>query len=150
MHMVIDYRSGTYPFDAAVTDKDDRVVALVEVKETPRSNWPEILAPRLKGMSEGVEFILAVDLGAIRVYRIERNVLGDPVAVFGTAGILSHYDADFSKRRVFQPYLLTLVEAWLRDLAYHWRSESPPGQDELRESGFLSRLEGGGTRRLDV
>lgn len=150
MHVMIDYRSGTYPFDAAVTDKDDRVVALVEVKETPRSNWPEILAPRLKGMPETVAFILAVDTREILVYRVDGEELGGPVASLRSAEVFSPYDPGFPTRRVFHPYLITLVEAWLRDLAYHWKSDSPPGQDELRESGFLRKVEGGSTSRLDA
>jgi hypothetical protein len=49
---------------------------------------------------------------------------------------------------VFESYLLTLVEAWLRDLSYHWKSENPPGSEELRSAGLLKRLEGGTTQRL--
>jgi hypothetical protein len=48
----------------------------------------------------------------------------------------------------FESYLLTLVEAWLRDLAYHWKSEDPPGSEELGRAGLLEKLEGGTTQRL--
>jgi len=44
---------------------------------------------------------------------------------------------------VFESYLLTLVEAWLRDLAYHWKSEDPPGSEELGKAGLIEKLEGG-------
>lgn len=42
---------------------------------------------------------------------------------------------------------MTLVEAWLRDLAYNWKSEKPPGADERLPTGLLGGLEGGMTRR---
>ena len=46
--------------------------------------------------------------------------------------------------------LETLVEAWLRDLAYHWNSPEPPGETALAEVGLLERLEGGTTVSEDV
>lgn len=36
----------------------------------------------------------------------------------------------------------------LRDLAYHWKSENPPGSEELGKAGLLEKLEGGTTQRL--
>jgi hypothetical protein len=57
-------------------------------------------------------------------------------------------EPDFPIKRVFESYLLTLVEAWLRDLAYHWNSEDPPGSEELGRAGLLEKLEGGTTQRL--
>ena len=65
-----------------------------------------------------------------------------------TRQVLQHYDLEFPGKRVFESYLLTLVEAWLRDLAYHWKSENPPGSEELGRAGLLERLEGGTTQRL--
>ncbi|AFZ27170.1 hypothetical protein Cylst_5125 [Cylindrospermum stagnale PCC 7417] len=57
--------------------------------------------------------------------------------------ILSHYDPEFSKKRIFDFHLQTLVKSWLRDLAYHWKSETPPASRELTEIGLLQLLEGG-------
>jgi hypothetical protein len=74
--------------------------------------------------------------------------LGEPLVRLDTRQVLQHYDPDFPSRRVFEAYLLTLAEAWLRDLAYHWKSESPPGSDELRSVGLLEKLEGGTTQPL--
>ena len=68
-----------------------------------------------------------------------------PVAHLDTSSILQHYDPEYAKKRVFKFYLVTLAEAWLRDLAYHWKSESPPGSEELQRVGLLSRMEGGTT-----
>jgi hypothetical protein len=69
------------------------------------------------------------------------------VVYLDTPKVLSHYDPDFAGKRIFEFYLLTLVEAWLRDLAYHWKSPNPPGSEELQAAGFLGRVEGGTTQR---
>lgn len=134
-------------FDAVVTDRDDRIVALVEVKAHPATNWPEILPAILARFSEPIDFVLAVDLHEILVYRVERGRLGERLATFSSPEILSHYDPGFASRRIFEPYLTTLAEAWLRDLAYHWKSGSPPGAEQMGEIGLLRRLEGGTTVR---
>jgi hypothetical protein len=60
--------------------------------------------------------------------------------------VLRHYDAEFSNKRIFELYLTTLVEAWLRDLAYHWKSEKPPASEQLAAIGLLQQLEGGTTQ----
>ena len=80
------------------------------------------------------------------MYRLTENELSDPVVRLDTAKVLSHYDPDFAGKRIFEHYLLTLAEAWLRDLAYGWKSPSPPGSDELKAAGFLARVEGGTTQ----
>jgi hypothetical protein len=46
-----------------------------------------------------------------------------------------------------EDYLATLFEAWLRDLAYHGKYQTPPGSAELAATGLLDRLSGGDTRR---
>lgn len=139
------YRAIDYTFDVAVADRDGHVVALVEVKERPRLSWPELLGPRLKNAPETVEFILAVDTRDILVYRVDGRELGECVASLKSDEVFSLYDPGFSGRRVFHPYLITLAEAWLRDLAYHWKSDRPPGSDALAGIGLLRRLEGGTT-----
>ncbi len=137
-------------FDAVVVDKENRAVALVEVKSQPVENWSKILQSRLRQIAEQAAFLLTVDPNSTHVYKICGESLGKPVVELGTAEILRHYDPDFPRERLFEPYLLTLVEAWLRDLAYHWKSTSPPGAEELRAAGMLEMLEGGTTLRLEV
>jgi hypothetical protein len=85
---------------------------------------------------------------AEHLYRSERGALEEPIVRLDTREILQFYDPEFPGKRVFESYLLTLVEAWLRDLAYHWKSENPPGSAELERVGLLERLQGGTTQRL--
>lgn len=135
-------------FDAAVLDRDDHLVALVEVKANPTTEWEPILTDQLARAGERVAFVFAVDLSGIQLFRSGETPLGNPIVRLDTREILGHYDSRFSEKRVFSPYLRTLVEAWIRDLAYHWRSEKPPGSEALANTGLLEAIEGGTTQPL--
>ncbi len=142
-------RTADSGFDAAVVDRDNQTVALVQAKARPVGDrWATILPGQLSKSAESVDFVLAIDPNMIRLYRWVEDTLTGPIVHLDTAQVLQHYDPDFPRRRVFEPYLLTLVEAWLRDLSYHWKSENPPGSEELRSAGLLERLEGGTTQRF--
>jgi hypothetical protein len=138
--------------DAAVLDREDHAVALVQVKSRPLGDeWTRLLRSDKRRISESfpnAAFLLAIDPKYIHLYRLTEKEVTDPVVHLDTAKVLGHYDPDFSKERIFENYLITLVEAWLRDLAYHWKSPSPPGSNELKAAGLLSKVEGGTTRPL--
>ncbi len=135
-------------FDAVVLDRDNLPVALVEVKARPPGNdWTVFLHSALsRNPFPSAEFLLAIDLVYIHLYRLTEKELSGPVVRLDTPKVLSHYDPDFTGKRIFGQYLLTLVEAWLRDLAYHWKSLNPPGSEELKAAGILGRIEGGTTQ----
>jgi hypothetical protein len=141
-------RTADNGFDAAVVDREDHPVALVEVKAHPVERWSTILPRQLAKFAERVAFVLTIDPNCIQLYRSGEESLGEPIVRLDTRQVLQHYDPEFPKKRVFESYLLTLVEAWLRDLAYHWKSEDPPGSAELGRAGLLEKLEGGTTQRL--
>ena len=101
---------------------------------------------RLESSDPPIPYGMAADLETIQVMKFD---CGNPIGFsrsFNTGDILRHYDEDFGNKRIFHDYLATLIEAWLRDLAYHWKSEDPPGAEELSEIGLTDRLEGGTTR----
>jgi hypothetical protein len=141
-------RTADNGFDAAVMDREDHTFAVVQVKAHPVERWTTILPGRLAKLDERVAFVLAIDPNHIELYRPGAEGLGEPVVRLDTRQVLQHYDPALPGKRVFEPYLLTLVEAWLRDLAYHWKSENPPGSEELAQAGLLEKLEGGTTQRL--
>jgi hypothetical protein len=141
-------RTADSGFDAAVVDRENHTVALVEVKAHPVEKWATILPRQLAKFAERVAFVLAIDPNFIQLYRSGGENLGEPIVRLETRQVLQHYDPEFPRERVFEPYLLTLVEAWLRDLAYHWKSEDPPGSEELGKAGLLDKLEEGNTQRL--
>jgi hypothetical protein len=142
-------RTADNAFDAAVVDREDHAVALVEVKAHPVESWATILAGQLAKFAERVAFVLTIDPNDIQLYKSEGESLGEPIVRLDTREVLQHYDPGFAGKRVFEPYLLTLVEAWLDDLAYHWKSEDPPGSEELGRVGLLEKLKGGTTQRFE-
>ena len=141
----------TGPFyDAIVVDEENHVIAVVEVKTHPPANWTSTVQRLLARFDRPVAFVLMVDLDTIQLYQSEGTKLEEPIARLDTMHILSHYDPQLSNKRLFDSYLLTLVEAWLRDLAYHWKSANPPGAEELKGTGLLEKLEGGTTVRFPI
>ncbi len=140
-------RTADSGFDAAVVDRENHTVALVEVKAHPVERWATILPRQLAKFAERVAFVLTIDPNCIQLYRSGGGSLGEPIVRLDTRQVLQHYDPEFPRERVFESYLLTLVEAWLRDLA-HWKSEDPPGSEELGKAGLLEKLEGGTTQPL--
>jgi hypothetical protein len=146
--------------DIVARDRDGDVVLLAEVKarkprEKPASEaqwvrpaWaPDPLPP----------FFMLVDLENISIFQLDerpvvtefgedRSVAFYPLSLIThlkSASVLSHYDAEFGQKTIYKFYLGTLVEAWLRDLAYHWSSETPPGSEQLAAIGLLPLLDGG-------
>jgi hypothetical protein len=135
-------------FDAAVVDRENHAVALVQVKAHPVDTWATIVPTQLAKFAEPADFVLTIDPNCIHLYRPVGQSLGEPIVHLDTRQVLQHYDPEFPRKRLFEPYLLTLVEAWLRDLAYHWKSENPPGSEELGRTDLLEKIEGGTTQPL--
>jgi hypothetical protein len=117
-----------------------------------------------------IPFALLADSDQLLIYRKNIEDHAETVWTSPTATILAHYDPDLGrsfdlgwpepkpgsvlaqtalqlhKRRIFAHYLTTLIQAWLRDLAYRWKSSVPPAMDEMANIGLLERLEGGTTK----
>lgn len=154
-------QSVNYVADIVGLNKDKRVVLLVEVKnaDLEKRVIKEQGLSQLKFYLQQVQknhylssnndmFAMLVSLNNIEVFRYifsGNETYLKLLISLKTSDILSYYDADFSNKRIFSLYMETLVEAWLRDLAYHWKSEFPPASKELADIGLLSQLEGGKT-----
>ena len=106
---------------------------------------PVHLPESLLAASEKVPFAMWVDPQELRIYRGGFGDLSTPVCTLHTQDVLQHYDREFASKRIFGEYLTTLVDAWLRDLAYHWNSPMPPASAELEAIGLLQKLSGGST-----
>ena len=143
-------RTARTRFDAIVVDKENHAIALIEVKTRHPENWTTIVQRLLAAFDEPVAFVLTIDLDSIQLYRSGGVSVGEPIVHLDTMQVLGHYDPELPKQHLFESYLLTLVEAWLRDLAYHWKSENPPGVEELRMAGLLEKLDGGTTVLREV
>ncbi|MEH2045867.1 hypothetical protein [Nostoc sp.] len=59
---------------------------------------------------------------------------------FPTHEVMSEYDSKFASKRISKSYLEILVESWLRDLAYNWKTDNPPKLQELKQIDFVQKL----------
>ncbi len=139
--------------DFVALDKEKQVIMIAEVKGYP-SDFKEKKAKEyailrlmdyLQAAKIIIPFAMLADQKNIWLFKWNGNNLSEPILYFKTADVLSHYHADFSKKQIFSLYLRTLIEGWLRDLAYHWKSETPPFIKEMAEIGLLQLLEEGTT-----
>lgn len=135
-------RTADNGFDTAVVDRENHPVAFVEVKAHAVEEWATVLPEQRAKSTQEVAFLLTIDPDWIRLYRSGAASLGEPIVGLDTRQVLQHYDPEDPGKRVFESYPLTLVEAWLRDLAYHWKSENPPGSMEPGGAGLLELLTG--------
>ena len=135
--------------DILVLDAEDRPVMIVEVKSNfrYRQALERQIEVYLRESRSRIEFVMLVDYQKISLNRWDGGELSKPLFAAKTAKALSAYDPDFSKKTIFEFYMITLVEAWLHDMAYHWQSEHPPFYAEMQNIGLASRLKGGTTRR---
>jgi len=139
-----------YLADILVLDQEGQVALLVEVKASKLQDRAKQIAilnlsSYLHNATREIRFAMLADLVKIEVFKCNGDNISEPIISLKTAEILSYYDAEFSDKRILASYLETLVEAWLRDLAYHWKLATPPGSKELAEIGLLQRLEKGTT-----
>jgi hypothetical protein len=152
---IAKFKSPNYIADIVVLDQNEKIVLLVEVKAQNLQDQMEqqtSLIPIKLYLQEGNEnkpFVMLVDLENIMIFESEQNDFSEPIICLKTDNVLNNYDENFSElkknNRISGFYLETLVESWLRDLAYHWQSLKPPESDKLKNIGFLQRIEGGTT-----
>jgi len=132
--------------DIAALDKDDRLVMLVKVQEKAvgQTDISDVIC-WLKALSIVVPFAMTVDPEDIQIFQWDGDALS-PVCSLKTADAIGHYSPEFGSGRVVWHYLCRMVEAWLDDLAYHWKSEVPPASEQIAGIGLLQRLQGGTTQ----
>jgi hypothetical protein len=139
------------PFDIIAEDKSGKTILLVEVKARhlegkQQKDWfIEKVKSYLQAANTQIPFAMLVDLEDIQIFRCDGTDLSEPVSYIKAAPVLSYYEPRYGKKRIFHHYLEGLVEAWLRDLAYHWKSQTPPASEQIAEIGLLQQLEDGNT-----
>lgn len=132
--------------DFVAKDKDGNIVLIGEVKTNNlRGYAKEQLKHYLSQYHGRVSFGMLVDTENIQIFRWDEQELSEPIQVLSTEDILQFYDPKFGQKQIFESYLTTLIEAWLRDLAYHWKSPNPPAAVVMEEIGLLAHLTDGTT-----
>jgi hypothetical protein len=134
--------------DIMALDAAGKPVLIAEVKlgHLVQGASKEQLARYLDASDVKVPFAMLVTETNIEIFQWDGQHLSAPIFKADTAGILNAYDPEFSQKDIFEYYMVTLVEAWLRDIAYHWKSDVPPGYLSLEKVGVAQQLEGGTTR----
>lgn len=144
-------------FDLVALDRDDRPFLIVEAKGRPIP--AHIEAGLLHEISSGREAIpygmrihhaMIADPKSIRLYRLD-EAHSALICSWSTDEILGHYAPDFREvvERPFgisADYLGGLIGSWLGDIAYRWKSPSPPGIDQWEAAGLLAKITDGSTR----
>ncbi len=135
--------------DIVALDKEGQIVLIAEVKGLP-FNFKEIKAKKyailrlidyLQAAKIAILFAMLVDVNKILIFKWDGNNLSEPIISLNTADVLSHYEPEFRDKSIFSLYLKGLTEAWLHDLAYHWKSEILPFIKEMAEIGLLQLVE---------
>ncbi len=138
--------------DIIAFDREEKPALVVEVKARPLVDRQEVqrsqaqLTEYLRLMPAAVHYAMLVDSRKVRVYRWDGQRLPNPAATLDTAQALTPYEPDYGQKPIYEHYLIGLVEAWLRDIAYHWKLSSPPYAVEIAEIGLAGQLAGGTTR----
>ena len=132
--------------DVLAHDRRGQAVLVAEVKGVPQSESAlAALRHSVALVSPPVPYAMLVDPSHIVLFSWDGKELTQ-LQRLETPRILRHYDPHFGDRRVFEDTLQILVEAWLRDVAFHWKSAEPPGYHELTVAGLAARLADGTTR----
>lgn len=141
--------------DIIAEDRDGNPILIVEVEVADASRADiATLLDRFVGSAPTLEFAMFVDLEQIAILKSDHASTQGLLVTLKTLDVLRFYDPDFAgknskygSRAIFRDHVETLVEAWLRDLAYHWKSQTPPGTEDLTGTGLLELIEEGTTRR---
>jgi hypothetical protein len=134
--------------DIIAYNNEGEEVLIAEVKALAHAKQEAFSQLKLysKYLNKVIPFLMLADLSEIDIFPGESTNVAEPLLTLKTVDILSHYDPEFANKRIFDPYFETLLEAWLRDLAYHWKSEKPPASDRVEKIGLLQLLADGTTK----
>lgn len=132
--------------DLVAKDKHGRIVLLVEyLGGATEAKALKDIKSYLEAANSLIPFAMLVDVNEIHIFKWDGTNLSSVVSRLKSADVLSHYEPEFSNKRIFDPYLIKLVEVWLDDLAFRWKSARPPGAEELEAIGLGQLLDDGET-----
>lgn len=137
----------TYLPDLIAKDKEENPILLADIRLHPLSDkLTENLIETWQQEAPEIEFQMLVTLEEIKLFKGKEKT---PICILNTGNILEKYDPEFKTSTIFNPYLTTLIEVWLSDLAFHWKSENPPGKMELQQIGLTQKLTEGWVELTD-
>ncbi|MEH1790496.1 MAG: hypothetical protein V7L23_34270 [Nostoc sp.] len=139
--------------DVVALDRDGEIVLIVEVQGFPFDSNPKKTKENailqifdyLQVSKILITFAMFVDLKNILVFQWNGYNLSKIISL-NPGDVLSYYEPEFNQKQIFNLYLTGLIEAWISDFCYHWKSEIPPASKEIAEIGLSQLLKGGITQ----
>lgn len=139
--------TGIHRADIVVFDADDVPVMLVEVKARQEEKvFDQQQLVQYLQAAPNIPYAMLVTLRSIQIFEWKSQTLS-LLLTTPTADVLSDYEPEFRQKNIYHDYLKTLVETWLRDVAYHWKSLMPPLFEQLSQLGLTKKLNEGTTRQ---
>lgn len=136
-------------FDVVGYDEQDQPVVLVEVKRAgsivSHERLVADLADYLSRARPRIRFFLVADPDQVELYTRAEQGNWRIFHTFQADELFRPYDEAYGRDPVYEHYLATLVENWLRDIAYNWHSSNPAGQDVFQRAGLLESIRNGTT-----
>ncbi|WP_413171215.1 hypothetical protein [Anabaena azotica] len=135
-------------FDPAIVakNKDEQPILMIDVRFSAMYASPELNILEMEKYKH-IPFLMFVNSNVIRIFK---SLNFEEVARFDTKKVLGFYDADSIEGIIYQSTLITLIQSWLRDLDYHWKSENPPYIEEMKEIGLFALLDDITTEELQL
>jgi hypothetical protein len=130
----------------AAKDKDDQPILMIDVRFSGMYSSPDLNILKMEEYQD-IPFLMFVNSNVMRLFK--SPTLAE-VARFDTKNVLAYYDPDSIEGIIYQSTLITLIQSWLRDLAYHWKSETPPYIEKIKEIGLFTLLFDGTTEELEL
>lgn len=126
--------------DILVTAPQGQPLLVVEIK---RHAFDQSARQQLAKYSQalGADFVMGIDPQEILIAKTHNGLPDWMHAIsLSTGSIVRHYAEVPDLGGVEEFYLESLIEAWLRDFSFSWKSKEPPGYTEMAQIGLASRL----------
>ncbi|MBC5794254.1 hypothetical protein H5968_03605 [Sphaerospermopsis sp. LEGE 00249] len=135
-------------FDPAilVKDKDEQPILMIDVRFSAMYASPELDILKME-QYQNIPFLMFANSDVIRIFKSPNFA---EVSRLETKKVLGFYSPKSIEVIIYQFTLITLLQSWLRDLDYHWKSENPPYIEEMKEIGLFALLDDITTEELQL
>ena len=93
-----------------------------------------------------IPYAMFIDAEQILIFKWDGVNLSEPVCTLNTGEVGRYYMPKFGSKWLFEDTIETVIESWLHDLDYNWKSEVPPASEQIAAIGLLPLLAGGTTK----
>jgi hypothetical protein len=130
--------------DVVAFDRDDKPVVVVAADERPL--YPQSIGFNLEvlqAIRKDIPFAILAYAEEMTIYRKHRTRSLEPVATIPTREIIRFYAPESVEGRLFSRFIAAMIDVWLRDFMWHWKSPTPPYSETMAALGLVERLENG-------